>query len=260
MHTNSDTNCDEIYDNVPLTAVIAFYWVVTDNDRHKVSPLWIDWANQLLQAGYSNEQIIELSSTTTLEEQVKLIGLTNVILDKLHIDLNDASTILKYYGIYIVQQCLADDTDTFDTLERLEGLFMHTKFYRFYDFHILYLAYKELQEEGEQYYWKEMTLQNKDAYIKDYFHRWLKQPESQIYAKWEKKSTFCKTVESILYNKYAYIFYSIIIAILVLLFFWTMYTLFSSTFISAIIFSCVASCIIVNVIYYIAKIRKKMKN
>lgn len=260
MHANSDTNCDRIYDNVPLTAAIAFYWIITGNERHKVSSQWVDWAKQLLQAGYSNEQIIELSSTTTLEEQVKLIGLTNVILDKLHIDLNDVGTIVKHYGMYIIQQGLSNNEDIFVILTQLECLFTHTKFYLLYDFHCLFHAYKDLRKEGKQYYWKELNLQNKDIYIKEYFHKWLIQPESQLYIKWEKKSTFRRTIESILYNKHAYLFYSIVIVVLALLFCWIMYTLFSTSFISSIIFSCFLSSIIINAIFYIEKIRNKMKN
>ena len=41
----------------------------------------------------------------------------------------------------------------------------------------MYHGYKEIREYGEQSFWEGLTLENKDRYIKDYFQKWIKNPQ-----------------------------------------------------------------------------------
>lgn len=231
MHSTDSEVCqNNIYNTVPLTAPLSYYWAVTENGERKVHAQWIEWAKQLLQVGYSSKQIKELSATTTVENQFKLIGLINVIWDQLHIDLKDLEAVIKNYGIYIVRQGLINDENPYSVLQQLEKLFLDTELYLLYDFHILYHAYKELKKEGEQYYWQGITFQNKEEYIKQYFKEWLKFPKSQICMEWESKSSFRKCMESIFYRNYLYILLFISASVLISLLAGLIYSIYSANF------------------------------
>ncbi len=247
----------KIYEDVPLTADIAFYWFTTEVSEHKVTTLWIEWAQKLLQAGYSSTQIIQLSQFTNTENQITLIGLTNVILDELSIDINDFGTILKYKAIYCIQLKLESNENVFSILESLEKIFLDYPAAFLYDFHVLYLAYKELREEGEQNYWEGLSFRNKEMYVKQYLNNWIKKPQSQLYQKWEKKPRIQKIVEYYLLNKYALTLSFVIIVSIISYCFWLMYKLSEDNIITKVmpIFGFII--FIMNLIFYIAKINNK---
>lgn len=103
--TEDNIPSNQIFEKVPSTAAIAYYMVSTEYADLEITTEWFEWASELLKAGYINAHIIALSHKKT-DDQIKSIGLINVIFDELNIDLDDTFTIYKYYGIYILKQGL----------------------------------------------------------------------------------------------------------------------------------------------------------
>ena len=105
-----------------------------------------------------------------------------------------------------------------------------------------------------------MDLKNKEEYVRAYFDKWLKKPDSKIYNKWEQKSSFRKRLEQICRNKYASIVYFIFIIVFFIGFYWMIYKLFSNSIISILIVASFTCVLVINAIFEIIKVRNKVKN
>lgn len=168
---------NDIYKDVPLTAYIIYYWKTTPIKDQVVTKLWFDWAKQLLAHGYSSPEITTLSKYENTYDQLQLKGLTNVILDSLPIDLNDVETVVINHISYIIQTNEKNEVPVLDTLQDIVGVAVEFSLESLKDFLLLYHGYKELREYGEQSFWEGLTFENKDRYIKDYFQKWIKNPQ-----------------------------------------------------------------------------------
>lgn len=168
---------NDIYKDVPLTAYIIYYWKTTPIKDQVVTALWFDWAKQLLAHGYSSPEIITLSKNENTYDQLQLKGLTNVILDSLPIDLNDVETIVINHVSYIIQTNEKNGVPVLDTLQNIVGISIEFPLECLKDFILLYHGYKEIREYGEQSFWEGLTLENKDRYIKNYFQKWINNPQ-----------------------------------------------------------------------------------
>lgn len=251
---------NEILTKIPSTAKLVFYKIAIEDANFEITPEWIEWAAELAQTQYKTPHIIELSHKTDMDDQIYLRGLTNVIFDELNIDLNDIPTICKCYGIYLIRQGFAENKDVYEILTQLANLFIVTNYYVFYDFYTLHLAYTELKKEGEQNYWDGLDFKNKEEYIRKYLEQWIKNPSSQLYNKWNKKSKFQKTAEIYLFNQYTYWLYIILIFALVLIFYWGIYKLSSNNIMTTITILAFTTSAIIKIIFEIVKVINKRKN
>lgn len=250
---------NEILTKIPSTAKLVFYKIAIEDANFEITPEWIEWAAELAQTQYKTPHIIELSHKTDMDDQIYLRGLTNVIFDEFNIDLNDIPTICKCYGIYLIRQGFAENKDVYEILTQLANLFIVTNYYVFYDFYTLHLAYTELKKEGEQNYWDGLDFKNKEEYIRKYLEQWIKNPSSQLYNKWNKKSKFRKTAEIYLFNQYTYWLYIILIFALVLIFYWGIYKLSSNNIMTTITILAFTTSAIIKIIFEIVKVINKRK-
>lgn len=179
----------KIYKDVPLTGYIVYYWITTDRKDYIITDLWIEWAIKLIEKGYSNTQIQLMSETKNTEDQIKLIGLTNEILDSLPILLGDVETIIINYVRYIILTNIEKKESKLQVLKEINQIFIEFPNLKLCDFQTLYYAYKELKQEGSQDYWSGMTLRNKDQYIEEYFKMWLKEPQCLRPQEWKQQSS-----------------------------------------------------------------------
>lgn len=258
--TMTDTSMEELLQKVPSTAKIAFYKIAVSEENLQINSEWFEWAAELILAGYTNPHILELSQETNTDNQIHLKGLTNVILDELHIDLQDLSMICKYYGIYLINQGLAENKEVYEILFQLSSIFIFTNYSLFYDFYVLHLAYTELKEEGEQCYWDGMNFKNKEEYTRKYLKQWLKKPGSKLFDKLEKKSSFRRTLELYLFNECTVWLYAILLITLVLIFYWAMFKLSSGNLMSTLLFVSISFSTLAKIVFEIAKMINKMRN
>ena len=87
-----------------------------------------------------------------------------------------------------------------------------------------------------------------------------KNPSSQLYNKWNKKSKFRKTAEIYLFNQYTYWLYIILIFALVLIFYWGIYKLSSNNIMTTITILAFTTSAIIKIIFEIVKVINKRKN
>jgi hypothetical protein len=217
---------DKLFKDVPVTAQIAFEKISIPQEDFIVSSEWFDWASELITAGYTNPDILALSErkeADNIEEEVQLLGLTNVVFDELDIDLKDTESIYRYYGIYIINMSREWEWELRDTLCYLAYLYTFTQSVIFYDFPFLHAAYVKLKEEGEQMIWTDMDWKNKDDYVRTYLRRWIRNPKSQCYELELRKSPMRRAIERIFCSSTAYIIYLVFIIALFFLLFWFLF-------------------------------------
>jgi len=189
MHTDKfETYLNELLQKVPLTTEIL---LCNAQPEKEIDNRWIDWANQMLKAGYISDNLLEFSKLSPeADNQISLIGLANVILDELIIDSIPIEDILKFHAINIAKQAINNEKEIFETLGLLRDLFHDYEYHIFYDFPILWKAYEQLKIHGEQIVWedKELNFRNKEDYIKGYLRSWIGNSTSKIITTMVKKS------------------------------------------------------------------------
>jgi hypothetical protein len=230
---------NEIFKDVASTAQIAFYKISTPPEEFLVDTQWFEWASELLKAGYVSPSITKLAQKEEIGdigEQIRLLGLVNIIFEELGINLNETDNIYWHYGIYIINTREEWDWTLYDTLLHLADLYYLTQSVLFYDFPDLCWAYKELKEEGEQIIWQGITWNNKDDYVITYFHRWIKNPKSLRLEALSKETPIRKAAEGIFTSSTAYIIYVIAAIALFFLLYWLFFK-FSSGILTKMIVS-----------------------
>jgi len=185
----------------------------------------IDWANEMLCAGYTSANLVQFSKLSPDDDYIKFIGYLNVILDEFKLDIISIEDLLKSYGIHIATQAINDERTIIDVLEEFESLFSYYQYYIFYDFPFLCEAYRQLKTEGEQYIWnEELDFRNKDEYIKSYLKKWIKNTDSQLITSWNKKTYIQR-----LYVRYKYIFAWMSIVLVIAIYILVVYYSFKLT-------------------------------
>ena len=223
---------NDIYKDVPLTAYIIYYWKTTPIKDQVVTKLWLDWAKQLLAHGYSSPEITTLSKYENTYDQLQLKGLTNVILDSLPIDLNDVETIVINHISYIIQTNEKNGVPVLDTLQDIVGVAIEFPLECLKDFILLYHGYKEIREYGEQSFWEGLTLENKDKYIKNYFQKWINNPQCIRLKEFEKQLALVN-----IHPLYTILFITVLTIIILGIINWVCYDFFKAKIYHLIFFN-----------------------
>lgn len=223
---------NDIYKEVPLTAYIIYYWKTTPIKDQVVTTLWLDWAKQLLAHGYSSPEIITLSKYENTYDQLQLKGLTNVILDSLPIDLNDVENIVINHISYIIQTNEKNGVPVLDTLQDIVGVAIEFPLECLKDFILLYHGYKEIREYGEQSFWEGLTLENKDKYIKNYFQKWINNPQCIRLKEFEKQLALVN-----IHPLYTILFITVLTIIILGIINWVCYDFFKAKIYHLIFFN-----------------------
>ncbi len=181
IHTAEfDTYLNELLKKVPHTTKI----LLSNKEQERyINAQWIDWSNKMLEAGYTSDHLLEFSKLSVDDDnQIRLTGLANVILDELHLDSIPMEDILKFHGIYLAKKAINNEKEILETLEALRDLFYDSGYYIFYDFILLCKAYEQLKKNGEQILWedKEFNFRNKEEYIKRYLRGWIENSTNKI--------------------------------------------------------------------------------
>lgn len=147
-------------------------------ERHS-DMLWINWAIDMIEAGFQSENLYILAGCTPPFEPSVMNDLTTAVLKDLSIDYTDKQMATKNYAYSLIKKALADPAKLADTLYQLQEFYYITgkeKIYR--DFYFLYFAYEELNELGIQFYWEGATRKNIDTIIRNRFLGWLRDYET----------------------------------------------------------------------------------
>jgi hypothetical protein len=141
--------------------------------NHSVDQTWVDWAYQMLLAGFDNENLIILAGETSPYNEFELRELTSKIFDELHLDYSDTEKVIKNYTSYLIDKAIVGEIETVKVLEILKDICIELDYAKYlYHFYTLYFAKTDLLEYEDQYYINDVDRSNIDKTIADYFVKW----------------------------------------------------------------------------------------
>ncbi len=154
---------------VKSTSEILAYKVLNRN----VDKTWIDWAVDMLMAGFDTENLTMLAGESAPFNQFQMQELTDRVLTELQLDYSDKHKIIKNYTCYLIDKSLDGEIDNLKVLNILKDICIELNYEKYlYDFYTLYFAKDDLSYSENQWYWDGATRENIDKIINAYFTTW----------------------------------------------------------------------------------------
>jgi hypothetical protein len=138
--------------------------------NRNIDKTWVNWAVDMLIAGYETENLIILAGEIEPYDQFELQKLTSKILEELNLDFLDQKQVLKNCAYHLIKNSLNNEIEPLAVLKILKDICVELDYEEnLYDFYLLYFAKVDLLESVNQWYWKGATQANIDSTIKEYF-------------------------------------------------------------------------------------------
>ncbi|HYG38322.1 MAG TPA: hypothetical protein VD908_06880 [Cytophagales bacterium] len=147
--------------------ILAFKAFNRDIDEN-----WVDWAVDMLTAGYDTENLTILAGESEPFNQFQMQELADKVLSELKLDYSDKDEAIKNYACYLIDKSLDGELD-FKVLDILKDICIELDYEKYlYDFYSLYFAKDDLSYSENQWYWDGATKENIDKIITNYFITW----------------------------------------------------------------------------------------
>ena len=154
---------------VKSTAEILAFKVL----NRDINKTWVDWAVEMLMAGFDTENLAILAGEFEPYNQFQLQDLTTKVLSELQLDLTDKDQAIKNYACFLIDKSLEGELDNFKVLHILKDICIELDYEKYlYDFYSLYFAKDDLSYSENQWYWDGATRENIEKIITDYFTTW----------------------------------------------------------------------------------------
>src|SRR5690554_279091 len=123
-------------------------------DRN-VDEKWINWAVEMMMAGFETESLIELAGISKPYNQFELKPLTDKVFVELDIDITDKNKTINQYISFLLNEVLDNKRELIKTLRDLKDLCIELDYDKsIYDFYSLYFAKEDLNYDYVQWYWE----------------------------------------------------------------------------------------------------------
>ncbi len=166
-----------------LESVLSTYKILKDKACNAdIDESWINWAIEMMQAGYEVDSLYELAGISAPFNQFELQSLTNQVLKDLNLDYSDKNKVLKGY-IYFLLKVNIDNTNKYDcVLKEFMNIYYAFEINSEYQkFALLYWAKEDLLYNDRQDYWNGADKSNIDKIIKEQFEIYINKFEHDIY-------------------------------------------------------------------------------
>lgn len=138
-----------------------------------IDKTWVDWAVEMLVAGFETPNLIILAGESPPYNQFELQGLADKVLEELQLDHSDKDSIIKNYVCYLIDKTLDGQLEPYKTLMILKDVCIELDYEKsLYDFYCLFFAKDDLIHSENQWYWNGADRTNIDKIIHDYFVEW----------------------------------------------------------------------------------------
>src|SRR5438105_4060299 len=119
-----------------------------------VDDVWVQWAIDMLEAGYDTEHLRILAGETKPFNQWYLQPLTDKVFSELGMDITDVTGIKHTYFCLLIGEALHGTKSYNNVLCKLYNIYCQQDLEEtLFDFYLLYFTMKDLQDEEVQYYW-----------------------------------------------------------------------------------------------------------
>jgi hypothetical protein len=154
---------------IPSTAEILMFKIL----EQPVSKKWIDWAYDMLVAGFETENLVMLAGETEPYNQFEVQHLADKVLKEFNLTWDDREQVYKNYVCYLVSAVLDGKLKAVNVLCIIKDVYLDKDLEPYLqDFSLLYWAYNDLTYSDQQWYWEGATRENIETIIKDYFMEW----------------------------------------------------------------------------------------
>ncbi|MBS1595018.1 MAG: hypothetical protein JST90_11920 [Bacteroidetes bacterium] len=135
---------------------------------------WIDWAFEMIDAGFETESLLYLASFSESESSWHVREIGNKALLELGIVAVEIETAMIGYATSLVQMAVESKINPLTALTKLCKIYDDNRQVgSLKDFFLLYYAKTDLADSEMQLYWTAATRENIDSIISDYFKQWL---------------------------------------------------------------------------------------
>ena len=152
--------------SVKSTSEILAFKILNRN----VNNVWINWAVEMLTAGYNSESLLFLAGENEKTNQFELQNLANKTLEELGLDFSNQEKVIKNYVCFLVSEAILGNKSYLSVLTTLKDLCIELDYETYlYDFYSLYYAQEDLKYDTHQWYWDNANRENIKQIITDYF-------------------------------------------------------------------------------------------
>jgi hypothetical protein len=139
-----------------------------------VDKRWVNWAYDMLCAGFETEHLIMLAGEVEPYNQFELQSLTNRIFNELHLTWDNTKQTYINYVCYLIGEALANKLRFESVLNIIKDIYYELDYESsLQDFYMLYYAYDDLRYSDNQHYWDGATRGNIDLITRQYFENWM---------------------------------------------------------------------------------------
>ena len=148
--------------------------------NENIDETWVDWALEMMEAGYQSDNLYMLAGVTKPFNQFELHELTKKVLEDLGFDYSDKDAVLKNYVYYLIANSVDHPETYYKTLRELKNICQDLDLDTAYmDFYLLYYAKDDLTVDEVQWYWDGANRENIDQIIQERFRKWMTEFEQQ---------------------------------------------------------------------------------
>ena len=134
---------------------------------------WIDWALEMMMAGFNSENLIILAGSNPHSNRFEFDDVVNRTLRELSLDKATQEEIVYAYVYYLICEAIDRNISTKKALQQLRELCRKMEYDKdLFQFYLLSYAQDELEELGVQFYWQDANSSNIDSIIYNEFQKW----------------------------------------------------------------------------------------
>jgi hypothetical protein len=135
---------------------------------------WIDWALEMMEAGYESEHLFMLAGLSTSLNRFEFDDVVNRTLKELSLDKYTEEEKIRGYVYYYASEALNGKMSTKAVLNKLRIACQSRDYDQIlYPFYLLAYAQEEQEEFGVQFYWQEAGSDELDSVINNQFQKWI---------------------------------------------------------------------------------------
>jgi len=142
---------------------------------------WIDWAIEMMEAGYEEDSLYQLAGISKPYNQFELQQLTSKVLSDLKLDYSDKLDTIKKYVYYLIKSNLDQTKSYYEVLREIRDIFYELDMdNEFQNLTLLYWAKDDLIYSEIQHYWIDADRTNIDKIIKEQFVLYINEFENKL--------------------------------------------------------------------------------
>lgn len=158
-----------------LEPVLSTYKILKEKACNaNIDETWINWAIEMMQAGYEADSLYELAGTSAPFNQFELQSLTNQVLKDLELDYSDKNKALIDYVYFLLKENLNNKNNYYRVLREFRDIYYEFDMDSEYQvLALLYWAKEDLLYNEVQHYWNGADRSNIDKIIKEQFEIYI---------------------------------------------------------------------------------------